>query len=273
MQTRRNEENEVYTRFEEKSQLSADKLQQLREEKSQQNNELLRIAHEAPYKEETCQSRRGTEQTEYSCAGVENVHSATLYASCKPASRGWNEVHGNWSLAQAQPLANAQKEKQEIEEQIARLESLIERRKGSLAEWLDRNKPAWKDTIGKIADEEKILYRNDLAPQVTNQGEASLYGVQIDLTALERNFRTPEELKAELAIYQGALSQCVKRINMLHQELAETNGGLKKQYNKRLREDNRPTASARIRTTSASRIHQERHGTIRLMAKEDGRLA
>ena len=35
MQTRRNEENEVYTRFEEKSQLSADKLQQLREEKSQ----------------------------------------------------------------------------------------------------------------------------------------------------------------------------------------------------------------------------------------------
>ena len=52
MQTRRNEENEVYMRFEEKSQLSADKLQQLREEKSQQNNELLRIAHEAPYKEE-----------------------------------------------------------------------------------------------------------------------------------------------------------------------------------------------------------------------------
>ena len=43
MQTRRNEENEVYTRFEEKSQLSADKLQQLREEKSQQNNELLQI--------------------------------------------------------------------------------------------------------------------------------------------------------------------------------------------------------------------------------------
>ena len=49
-------------------------------------------------------------------------------------------------LAQAQPLANAQKEKQEIEEQIARLESLIERRKGSLAEWLDRNKPEWKDS-------------------------------------------------------------------------------------------------------------------------------
>ena len=92
-------------------------------------------------------------------------------------------------LAQAQPLANAQKEKQEIEDQIARLESLIERRKGSLAEWLDRNKPAWKNTIGKIADEEKILYRDDLAPQVTNQGEASLYGVQIDLTALERNPR------------------------------------------------------------------------------------
>lgn len=52
MQTRHNEENEVYTHFEEKPQFSTDKLQQLREEKSQQNNELLRIAHGAPYKKE-----------------------------------------------------------------------------------------------------------------------------------------------------------------------------------------------------------------------------
>ena len=235
MQTRRNEENEVYTRFEEKSQLSADKLQQLREEKSQQNNELLRIAHEAPYKEEHAKAdeelnKLNTRAQELKMS-IQQL-STQAVSLRQEAGMKLRELE----LAQAQPLANAQKEKQEIEEQIARLESLIERRKGSLAEWLDRNKPAWKDTIGKIADEEKILYRNDLAPQVTNQGEASLYGVQIDLTALERNFRTPEELKAELAIYQGALSQCVKRINMLHQELAEQTEALKKQYNKRLRE-------------------------------------
>ena len=191
MQTRRNEENEVYTRFEEKSQLSADKLQQLREEKSQQNNELLRIAHEAPYKEEHAKAdeelnKLNTRAQELKMS-IQQL-STQAVSLRQEAGMKLRELE----LAQAQPLANAQKEKQEIEEQIARLESLIERRKGSLAEWLDRNKPAWKDTIGKIADEEKILYRNDLAPQVTNQGEASLYGVQIDLTALAKTFPLQE---------------------------------------------------------------------------------
>ena len=51
------------------------------------------------------------------------------------------------------------------------------------------------------------------------------------------------------------------------------NGGFEETIQQALAWDNRPAASARIRTTSASRIHQERHGTIRLMAKEDGRLA
>lgn len=235
MQTRRNEENEVYTRFEEKSQLSADKLQQLREEKSQQNNELLRIAHEDPYKEEHAKADEELNKLNTRAQELKmSIQQLSTQAASLRQEAGMKLRE--LELAQAQPLANAQKEKQEIEDQIARLESLIERRKGSLAEWLDRNKPAWKNTIGKIADEEKILYRDDLAPQVTNQGEASLYGVQIDLTALERNFRTPEELKVELAIYQGALSQRIKRINMLHQELAEQTEALKKQYNKRLRE-------------------------------------
>lgn len=108
-------------------------------------------------------------------------------------------------LAQAQPLANAQKEKQEIEDQIARLESLIERRKGSLAEWLDRNKPTWKNTIGKIADEEKILYRDDLAPQVTNQGGGFLVWRANRPYGIGTQFPYPRGIESRTAIYQGAL--------------------------------------------------------------------
>ena len=143
MQTRRNEENEVYTRFEEKSQLSADKLQQLREEKSQQNNELLRIAHEAPYKEEHAKAdeelnKLNTRAQELKMS-IQQL-STQAVSLRQEAGMKLRELE----LAQAQPLANAQKEKQEIEEQIARLESLIERRKGSLAEWLDRTNPHGK---------------------------------------------------------------------------------------------------------------------------------
>lgn len=235
MQTRRNEENEVYTIFEEKLQLAADKLQQLRDEQSLQNNESLRITHEDPYKDE--RAKADTELSQLKARDQElkiSIQQLSMQAASlrQEAEMKLRELE----LAQAQPLADAQNEKQAIEKQIARLESLIERRKGSLAEWLDMSKPGWKDTIGKIADEEKILYRDDLAPRITTQDDGSLYGVQIDLTALERNFRTPEELKAELAVHQKSLPLCVKRISSLRQELTEQTELLKKQYAKRLRE-------------------------------------
>ena len=124
MQTRRNEENEVYTRFEEKSQLSADKLQQLREEKSQQNNELLRIAHEDPYKEEHAKAdeelnKLNTRAQELKMS-IQQL-STQAVSLRQEAGMKLRELE----LAQAQPLANAQKEKQEIEEQILKNEQTI----------------------------------------------------------------------------------------------------------------------------------------------------
>ena len=48
--------------------------------------------------------------------------------------------------------------------------------KGSLCEWLEKNKPDWQETIGKVADEELVLYNNELQPQLVNK-EATLFGV------------------------------------------------------------------------------------------------
>lgn len=235
MQTQRSEENEVHALFEDKLQLSADTFQQLRDEQAQQNNELLRIKHEDPYKDE--HAKADAELNKLRTRGQElkmSIQKLSMQADSlrKEAAMKQRELE----LAQAQPLADAQREKQDIEKQISGLELLIQRRKGSLAEWLDSNKPGWEKTIGKIANEEKILYCNDLSPRVVTQGDGSLYGVHIDLTALERNFRTPEELKSEVAAQQDLLAQCTKRISSLHQELADQIEALKKQYAKRVRE-------------------------------------
>lgn len=235
MQIRRDEEKEVYALFEEKSQLAADKLQQVREEQSLQNNESLRVKHEEPYKDE--QTKADAELNKLKSRDQElKISIRQLSIQAESLRREAEMKSRELELAQAQPLTDAQKEKQDTEKHIAQLESLIERHKGSLAEWLDTNKSGWEDTIGKIADEEKILYRHDLAPRITTQDAGSLYGVRIDLTALERNFRTPEELRAELTARQKSLSQCMKRIHSLYQELAEQTEALKKQSAKRLRE-------------------------------------
>lgn len=235
MQTRRDEEKDVYALFEEKSQLAVDKLQQVREEQSQQNNELLRIKHEDPYKEEL--SKADAELNHLKTREQElKISIRQLSTQAENLRREAEMKSRELELARAQPIADAQKEKQDTERQIALLESFIERHKGSLAEWLDTHKPGWEDTIGKIVDEDKILYCNNLAPRITVQDIDSLYGVRIDLNALERNFRTPEEMRAELSAHQKSLSQLTKRIHSLRQELVEQTDTLKKQYAKRLRE-------------------------------------
>ena len=78
-------------------------------------------------------------------------------------------------------METVRKERSAIEEQLQTLEVLIEKRKGSLCEWLEKNKPDWQETIGKVADEELVLYNNELQPQLVNK-EATLFGVSLNLT-------------------------------------------------------------------------------------------
>ncbi len=82
-------------------------------------------------------------------------------------------------------METVRKERSAIEEQLQTLDALIEKRKGSLCEWLEKNKPDWQETIGKVADEELVLYNNELQPQLVNK-EATLFGVSLNLTAIER---------------------------------------------------------------------------------------
>ena len=65
-----------------------------------------------------------------------------------------------------------------LDEEIQTLTSLLGRWKGSFCEWLDAHKPGWQETIGKVADEELILYAQDWLGTVT-----------IRCSAYELNFR------------------------------------------------------------------------------------
>ena len=47
-------------------------------------------------------------------------------------------------------------------EQIAKIDDLLTHLDGSLYQWLCENAEGWEDTIGKIVDEERILYAQGL---------------------------------------------------------------------------------------------------------------
>lgn len=150
-------------------------------------------------------------------------------------------------------LVEPRKQKADVEAEIEKLSVLLEKSKGSFAEWLDENKKGWQENIGKVVDEESILYNNVLAPQLVASSSSSasssstmslpstdhsLYGVRINLAAIERKFRTPEELKKEIAEKESLRSSYVKQLNDLQNQHEDDERKLTAKYQSQIKKIN-----------------------------------
>lgn len=135
-------------------------------------------------------------------------------------------------------LDEPKKQKADVEAEIRKIQNLLEKSKGSFSEWLDQNRKGWQENIGKVVDEETILYNNVLNPQLSSSSSASLYGVSINLAAVERKFRTPKELKEQLAEKEQLRADIIKLLNDLLNQHEEDNKNLKGKYQFQIRKLN-----------------------------------
>lgn len=103
-----------------------------------------------------------------------------------------------------------------VKDEIDALDNLLAHTKGSLYEWLEENKPDWEQTIGKLIDEEHVLYQQELHPK-SAVGD-SLYGVQLDLSDLPVVVRTPSELKSKKAALESNVEALTNEIKNLQSE-------------------------------------------------------
>lgn len=130
------------------------------------------------------------------------------------------------------------KQKTDVEAEIRKIQNLLDKSKGSFSEWLDQNRKGWQENIGKVVDEETILYNDVLNPQLvadssalsSSSSAASLYGVNINLTAVERKFRTPKELKEQLAEKEQLRADIIKQLNDLLNQHEENHKTMKGKY-------------------------------------------
>lgn len=135
-------------------------------------------------------------------------------------------------------LDEPKKQKADVEDEIRKIQNLLDKSKGSFSEWLDQNRKGWQENIGKVVDEETILYNDVLNPQLvadssalsSSSSAASLYGVNINLTAVVRKFRTPKELKEQLAEKEQLRADIIKQLNDLLNQHEENHKTLKRKY-------------------------------------------
>lgn len=92
------------------------------------------------------------------------------------------------------------------EERIRRIDELVSSASGSFYEWLDSNLPGWERNVGKVIDQQRILYRKGLNPKCSGDGnEKSFYGIELDLSEVESAVKTPGQLRKEKEMYENAV--------------------------------------------------------------------
>lgn len=119
-----------------------------------------------------------------------------------------------------------------LQEELAKTEGLLSRWKGSLYEWLTQNKPGWEDTIGKVVDEQNVLYAQGLAPELA--GDGTLFGVRLNLDAIPVHHRTPDEYRQLQKEQQDAVSAKKKELVDLEQEKERALESIRKSYKGKL---------------------------------------
>ena len=233
MQLVRKEEEKIRTVQEEKIQTVDNRMQQLRDEQAQWNLKLQKVRYERPHQKEMEDCEEGINELRKKDKELElgirqqQADINRLRQECE-----WKVKELKWEFQTK--AEDIRKERRVVEEQLQVLDALIEKRKGSLCEWLEQNKPGWQETIGKVADEESVLYSHELHPQLAKE-ETTLFGVSLNLSVIDRSVRTPEEMKRERDGRQAAWQLCTGRLKRLTEEESEAVSSLEKKYAKQIR--------------------------------------
>lgn len=131
--------------------------------------------------------------------------------------------------------AAIENEIKQINAEIGKVADMLSRQKGSLIEWLGENVNGWKENIGRVLDEDAVLYNTSLNPQFVGSSD-SIYGVKIETDNIEKTIKTPEELKAQKASMEQNIDELIKKIALRKQQLEADISELERKPGARLKQ-------------------------------------
>lgn len=228
------EEDRIGRAFEDRLSAMQTVGMQLREDLSVNKQKKIELNHKHPFGREIDDCKSGLADLEKKDKELE-LQIRQLQMDCDALRQDCSREREQLEWNVKQKVETVRKQRAEREAQAETLVQLIEKRKGSLCEWLEKQKPDWQETIGKVADEKLILYSQDLNPKLNNSNSDSLFGVQIDLSSVERTVRTPEMMKQERAALQEEIEGLSRRGMELTDELSASVNDLERKYNQRIR--------------------------------------
>jgi hypothetical protein len=154
-----------------------------------------------------------------------------------------NTVRKEWELetVDVERITKAAIEKEKENEQILNaqileIENKLKQSKSSLYGWLNENVPNWENTIGKVIDEDHVLFNTELNPKLIGNNSTSFFGIELNLNSLGNRIKTVTQYNQEIGLLSNKIQGFQKSILQLKSEKESSLQKLKTKFKKRLTE-------------------------------------
>ena len=126
--------------------------------------------------------------------------------------------------------------KDKLNENIAGIGLKIENSKDSLYGWLNEHIPEWDKTIGKVIDEENVLFKPGLNPRKISNADVSFYGISIETNEINKKVKTVAHLEKEKEDFKTQIQLIQQRISQLDIESGNELDKLRKRFHPKMKE-------------------------------------
>lgn len=176
---------------------------------------------------------------------VETIKSKILNAELQiqQANNKIKSLQKEWELEEKGNKADTERNvERQLEEQkkfikkIADIDTKIESSKDSLYGWLNDNVPEWENTIGKVIDEESVLFQQGLHPQKVDTDSLSFYGININTSGIKKNVKTVADLQHEQVDLKHKIQLIKQSIQNLKNELNDNSEKLKRKFQPKIKD-------------------------------------
>lgn len=154
---------EIELSFAEKIDSATNAIDAIKTELNDCDKELLKLKFLVPFKEEKEALTQQLNELQLNEKTIEGKI-AKLAADVNSVQTEYDKKEAKINTDYTHQLYKKQKQTDAVVEKIQTIDALLDRTKGSLYEWLEDNKPDWEQNIGKVINEERILYQTGLRP-------------------------------------------------------------------------------------------------------------
>lgn len=124
----------------------------------------------------------------------------------------------------------------QLKKQIEAIDFKIDNNKDSLYGWLNTNVPDWANTIGKVIDEDNVLFLPNLNPQIVSETSLSLYGVSIDTVEIGKQVKTVADLQKDKVDFLNQIELIQQDISKLITQESEELEKIRKKFHYKIKE-------------------------------------